>query len=187
MDAFSYLSVLLSIIVGLAITQVLQGLRGLMLARSSATMYWPSLAWAILLLVLDVQVWWAMYDLRLRQDWSFLGFSVLLAQTVPLYLLAGLVLPDITAGEPVDLRRHYYANHRWFYTLLVLLLVISLGKSRMLHGALPRTLDAGFQLIFIAGSLLGAWTSREWLHKALVVFSATLMGAYIAMLFAHLR
>jgi hypothetical protein len=57
----------------------------------------------------------------------------------------------------------------------------------MLHGALPRTLDTGFQLIFIAASVLGAWTSREWLHKALVVFSATLVAAYIAMLFAHLR
>jgi len=67
------------------------------------------------------------------------------------------------------------------------LLVISLGKSWMLHGALPRTLDTGFQLIFIAASVLGAWTSREWLHKALVIFSATLVAAYIAMLFAHLR
>ena len=33
MDAFSYLSVLLSIIVGLAITQVLTGFRGIMLWR----------------------------------------------------------------------------------------------------------------------------------------------------------
>ncbi|HZX71160.1 MAG TPA: hypothetical protein VFE77_10120 [Rhodanobacter sp.] len=95
MDAFSYLSVLLSIILGLAITQVLQGFRGLMLARSRVRTYWPSLAWAILLLVLDVQAWWAMYDLRFRHEWSFLGFAVVLAQTVPLYLLAGLVLPDI--------------------------------------------------------------------------------------------
>lgn len=187
MDAFSYLSVLLSIILGLAITQVLQGLRGLMLARSSARMYWPSLAWVVVLLVLDVQVWWAMYDLRLRQDWSFLGFSVVLAQTIPLYLLAGLVLPDIATGESVDLRAHYYANHRWFFTLLVLLLVISLSKGWVLRGSLPRTLDAGFQLVFIAGSLIGVWTSREWCHKALVVFSAVLVAAYIAMLFAHLH
>ena len=90
MDAFSYLSVLLSIILGLAITQVLQGFRGLMLARSRLRSYWPSVAWAILLLVLDVQVWWAMYDLRFRHEWSFLGFAAVLAQTVPLYLLAGL-------------------------------------------------------------------------------------------------
>ena len=33
MDAFSYLSVLLSIILGLAIAQVLQGYRALLLAR----------------------------------------------------------------------------------------------------------------------------------------------------------
>ena len=86
MDAFSYLSVLLSIILGLAITQVLQGFRGLMLARSRVQAYWPSVAWAILLLVIDVQAWWAMYELRFRHDWSFLGFAVVLAQTVPLYL-----------------------------------------------------------------------------------------------------
>ena len=37
MDAFSYLSVLLSIILGLAITQVLQGFRGLMLSTLTYT------------------------------------------------------------------------------------------------------------------------------------------------------
>jgi hypothetical protein len=39
MDAFSYLSVLLSIIIGLAITQVLQGYRGLLLARHRTTLF----------------------------------------------------------------------------------------------------------------------------------------------------
>jgi heme/copper-type cytochrome/quinol oxidase subunit 4 len=38
LDAFSYLSVLLSIILGLAITQVLLGLRSLMHARSRVRM-----------------------------------------------------------------------------------------------------------------------------------------------------
>lgn len=186
MDAFSYLSVLLSIILGLAITQVLQGFRGLMLARSRVRAYWPGVAWAILLLVLDVQAWWAMYDLRLRQEWSFLGFAVVLAQTVPLYLLAGLVLPDIGIESAVDLRTHYFENHRWFFSLLVLLLVVSIGKDAILHGGLPTPLNLGFQLAFIAGSLFGALSSREWCHKALLPFSAIVIVAYIATLFAHL-
>jgi len=38
MDQFSYLSVLLSIILGLAITQVLKGFRGILLARSRGSM-----------------------------------------------------------------------------------------------------------------------------------------------------
>ena len=40
MDAFSYLSVLISIILGLAVTQALQGFRGLMLARSRVRASW---------------------------------------------------------------------------------------------------------------------------------------------------
>jgi len=187
MDAFSYLSVLLSIILGLAITQALQGFRGLMLARSRVRIYWPSVAWAILLLVLDVQVWWAMYDLRLRRDWSFLDFAAVLAQTIPLYLLAGLVFPDIRTEGTVDLRTHYYENHRWFFSLLVLLLVISIGKEAILIGRLPAPLDLAFQLTFVAGSLFGALNSREWCHKALVPFSAIVILSYIAALFAHLR
>lgn len=187
MDAFSYLSVLLSIILGLAITQVLQGFRGLMLARSRVQAYWPSVAWAILLLVIDVQVWWAMYELRFRPDWSFLGFAVVLAQTVPLYLLAGLVLPDIDTEGAVDLRTHYYGNHRWFFSLLALLLVVSMGKQLVLYGKLPAPLDLGFQLLFLASSLAGACTARERFHQALVVFSAALIVVYIAVLFAHLR
>jgi hypothetical protein len=187
MDAFSYLSVLLSIILGLAVTQVLQGFRGLMLARSRVRSYWPSVAWAILLLMLDVQVWWAMYVLRFVPEWSFLGFAVVLAQTVPLYLLAGLVLPDIGSEGSIDLRIHYYENHRWFFILLAALMVASLAKQLVLYGNLPAPLDLGFQLLFLASSLAGACTARERFHKALVPFSAVVIVAYIATLFGHLR
>ncbi|MEO6968012.1 MAG: hypothetical protein ABI132_06110 [Rhodanobacteraceae bacterium] len=187
MDAFSYLSVLLSIVLGLSITQILQGFRGLMLARSRLRVYWPSVLWAILLLVIDVQAWWAMFGLRERRDWSFLDFAIVLAQTIPLYLLAGLVFPDIGVEGAVDLRTHYYQNHRWFFTLLMLLIVISIGKVLVLLGAWPAPLDIGFQVIFIVLSAIGAWTSREWYHKAAAPFAAVLLGAYIALLFAHLQ
>jgi hypothetical protein len=187
MDAFSYLSVLLSIILGLAVTQVLQGFRGLMLARSRVRGYWPAVAWAVLLLMLDAQVWWAMYVLRFVPEWSFFGFAVVLAQTVPLYLLAGLVLPDIGAEGSIDLRVHYYENHRWFFSLLALLMVASVGKQLALYGNLPAPLDLGFQVLFFASSLAGACITRERFHEALVPFSAIVIVVYIAILFGHLH
>lgn len=81
MDAFSYLSVLISIILGLAVTQVLQGFRGLMLARSRVRTYWPALVWAVLVLVICVQVWWAMFGLsqRTAARWTFLDFGLVLS------------------------------------------------------------------------------------------------------------
>ena len=189
MDAFSYLSVLISIIVGLAVTQVLQGFRGLMLARSRVRTYWPALVWAVLVLVLCVQVWWAMFGLSQRPAarWTFLDFGIVLLQTVPLYLMAGLVLPDVEGNHDVDLHAHYFAHHRWFFTLLVLLIVVSLVKVRILIDAWPRPMDTAFQLGFIVFSAIGAWTRRGWYHKLLAPLAVILLGAYIVMLFMHLQ
>lgn len=189
MDAFSYLSVLISIILGLAVTQVLQGFRGLMLARSRVRTYWPALVWAVLVLVICVQVWWAMFGLSQRPAarWTFLDFSLVLLQTVPLYLMAGLVLPDVDVEHGLDLRDHYYAHHRWFFSLLVLLLLVSIVKVRVLTDAWPGPADMAFQLGFAAGAAIGAWTRREWYHKLQAPLAVIGVIAYIFVLFAHLQ
>ncbi len=119
MDAFSYLSVLLSIIIGLAITQVLQGYRGLLLARARVRLYAPTLIWSALLLVIATQSWWASFGLAGHTEWTFAGFTLLLLQTVLLYMMSALVLPDIPVDSAIDLRAHYYRERRPFYALLV--------------------------------------------------------------------
>lgn len=189
MDAFSYLSVLISIIVGLAVTQVLQGFRGLMLARSRVRPYWPALVWAVLVLVICVQVWWAMFGLGQRPAarWTFIDFGLVLLQTVPLYLMAGLVLPDVDVERGVDLRDHYYAHHRWFFSLLVMLLLVSILKVRVLMDIWPATADTTFQLAFAVFAFIAAWTRREWYHKLQAPLAVIFLAAYIATLFTHLQ
>src|SRR5262249_24586022 len=64
MDEFGYLSVLVSVILGLAVAQILKGFRGLLLSRARARIYWPVIGWAALLLLICFQSWWAMFELR---------------------------------------------------------------------------------------------------------------------------
>ena len=190
MDAFSYLSVLISIILGLAITQVLQGFRSLILARSRLRAYWPSVLWGVLLLLIDVQAWWAMYDLRFYQihhTWSFLDFAVVLSETVPLYLLAGLVFPDVSIEGEVDLRTHYFEHHRWFFVLAMLLMVASLMKNVVLYGNLPKFSDTTYQVLFFVLCGFAAWARSEWYHKFLSVVAAAGIITYIGLLFTHLQ
>lgn len=92
MDEFGYLSVLLSIILGLAITQLLKGFRGIVLARSQTVLYLPVVTWAVVLLLIAVQTWWAMFGLRTVRAWTFLQFAVVLFQTILLYMLAALAV-----------------------------------------------------------------------------------------------
>lgn len=188
MDAFSYLTVLISIILGLAITQILQGFRDLMQSRSRLRTYWPSLLWAIMLLLLCVQEWWAMFSWRNYQPWTFFGFSLVLAQVVATYLAAALALPDVRGDEPIDLRAYYYANHRWFFAMGVLTVSISIAKDCLLSGRPPWP-PSNFiaQLIFIAILACGALSTRERVHKALAPLAAIGFIAYIMLLFRHLH
>jgi hypothetical protein len=95
MDEFSFLSVLLSVILGLAVMQVLKGFRALLLWRGRVRVYWPVIAWAVLLLLICVQSWWAMFGLRIRQGWTFHQFAVVLLQTTLIYHVGGIGIPRL--------------------------------------------------------------------------------------------
>jgi hypothetical protein len=73
MDAFTYITVLLSIVLGLAITQVLLGFRGLILTRAKVKLYTPTLIWAVIELLVPIQAWWADFTMREHPNWTFLA------------------------------------------------------------------------------------------------------------------
>src|SRR5215467_5169602 len=89
MDQFSYLSVLLSVILGLAVSQILKGFRGLLLSRTRIRIYWPVIAWAALVLLICFQNWWSMFGMRNRHDWTFQQFGIVLLQTILIYWWLG--------------------------------------------------------------------------------------------------
>jgi MFS family permease len=187
MDEFSYLSVLLSIILGLAVTQILQGFRALLLSRRRVRLYWPGLTLAGLLLVIFAQNWWAMFGLRGMHDWTFLGFAVVLFHMILHYMLAALVLPDVLPNESINLHEHYYAHHGWFFSIAALDVFVSLLKDLVLTGSLTDHTNLAFHLVFISSALTAALTKREWFHKIAAIFIAVLFAFYIALLFVHLR
>jgi len=186
-DEFSYLSVLLSVILGLAVAQILKGFRGLLLSRTRIRLYWPVIAWALLLLLVCFQNWWSMFGMRVRHDWTFLQFTMVLLSTIFIYMLAGLVFPDLFGEEVVDLRENCYAHRGWFFSLGVATIVCSVCKDFVLDGRLPNSTNLGFHSVFALTLLTGALTQREWYHKILVVFGIASFVLYIVVLFGRLH
>jgi len=187
MDAFSYLSVLLSIIIGLAMTQVLMGYRGLLLSRSRVKLYAPTLVWSGLILVFAVQSWWASFGLSDDEAWTFLDFGLVLLQTALLYMTAGVVLPDIPPGETVDLREHYYREAPAFFAFIVAMLAVSLLKDVALEGELPERSNVIFHLAFGALSVAAIFVRRPIFHQALAVVATLGTVTYIGLLFFRLE
>jgi hypothetical protein len=186
MDEFSYLSVLLSVILGLAVTQILTGFRALLWSRSRTRVYWPVIAWALLVLLICFQNWWSMFGMRNRHDWTFEQFGMVLAQTIVIYMVAGLVFPDFLGEAPVDLKETFYGHSRWFFSLGVILILLSVCKDVVLDGHLPETRNLIFHVIFGIALLGGAVTRRESYHKAVVLFLTAVFVLYIVLLYARI-
>jgi len=185
MDSFSYLSVLLSIIIGLAVTQVLQGLRVLILMRSTARLYAPAIIWAILMLIIATQMWWSSFGLADHSDWSFGLYGLILLQVGLFYLASGLVLPDLQPGE-IDLRADYYRNKGWFFGLLAGTAVTSIVKDVALEGQLPDLPNLLFHLVLIGSCAAAMLTKSPRYHAVLAPLSLALFIGYIALLFTRL-
>ncbi|MEN3370966.1 MAG: hypothetical protein V7609_3109 [Verrucomicrobiota bacterium] len=186
MDAFSYLAVLLSIILGLAVAQILTGMRGRMLSRATIRRFWPSDLLAIVFLLVLSQTWWAMFDLRNRETWTFVAFFVLLLQTILIYLQTGLIYPDFPPTQPVDLHAHYFAQRRHLFSLAIASTLVSISRDLVLNHALPHPMNLAFHLAYIALAITGLLSASERLHKALVVTMAAAFVSYVTLLFTRL-
>jgi hypothetical protein len=186
MDAFSYLSVLLSIILGLAVTQVLQGYRALILSRARVRFYWLPLLWSGLILLLVVQHWWASFGLAQRTEWSFADFLVTLVLTALIYMMAAIVLPDVPGDRPLDLQDHYWRERRALYGLFVAAVAWSVLREWQLERQLPERENLLFHGLFIAVGVIGLLIRRERVHQLLTLLMTGVFAAYVILLFARL-
>lgn len=177
MSAFEYTSVMASIIVGLAMVDILVSLNRLIRAGGSVRWHWAAPATALLVALTLLQIWWSIYS---PQDAATtIGqFLPLLVELVLLFLLAAAVLPDEIPAGGLDLRLYYDRNGRYFWSLFTaalgwLILVegvetVANGESmgRLLE---TRLVDLGVLAVF--ASLI--FVRRLWWHAIALVLLAT--------------
>ena len=187
MDAFTHLSVLISIVLGLGVTSLLGGLARIVQVRGKVRLYWPVLIWIAVLLTINVQVWWATFELRAIATWTFQVYALNLLQPVLLYFVGALVIPDFDRDDSFDLRENYFSNASWFFSIFGALLVVSLIRSSATFGQLPGLTDTLFHILFLLVAAACAIFKAEPLHKAGAVFAAVGVAAYIGLLFLVLR
>ncbi len=182
MDAFGYLSFLTSIVLGLGITRVLTGVGQVLQLRGQARLYWVHLVWTLNLFLYLILNWWILFRWSTFTAWSFFTFLfVLLSPTVG-FLLAVLLFPDRV--EPgLDLRAHFFANHRWFFALAALLMPIDAADT-LLKGwdhfvAQGPIYVITLVLLFVLCGV-GAGTARPRYHAFFALFFLVYLLTFIS-------
>ena len=187
MNPFEFLSVLISIIVGLAITQLLSGAARLIQVRARVRPHATTLLWMATLLLLDTQIWWAAFERRDTSDWNFFLFLLYLLQPTLAYMVSFLVLPELGNEDEIDLAANFAGNRPWFFGLLALLPLISLVDEYINGGTIPRDADAAFRVSFLALALTACLVRSPRVQLWIAGASLALLCSYVGLLFLHLQ
>jgi len=185
MHAFDYLAVLISIVLGLAMTQLLAALARWLELRGEMKAYAPAALWAGFLLLVDVQTWWSMFGLRDAASWTFLQFAVVLVQPILLFLLAALALPGPVSAER-DLKAWFLRHRAWFFGLFLALLAVSVAKDLVVGGRLPSGPNLAFHVALAACGATALASKRDGVQLAAGLAALGLIVAYVGVLFADL-
>ncbi len=175
MTSFEYLSVLISIILGLGLTHLLSAMRGLIQQRAQVRFYWLPVLWAGLIFLAQIQWWWGMFELRQRPEWNFFSFLFLLLAPISMYLTAGMVLPHVEGEGECDLKRYYFNNRSWLFGLAASTNLLDAARSWLAGGGIT---DARVwsNLVGIAMFIALAIIRRELFHATVTML---LVGLFL--------
>jgi hypothetical protein len=187
-----YLTILVSIIVGLGITDLAQSVRDLLHPDRPVRWHWLPLTWAVVVILIVVATWWAFFDILQAPVWARPGaFLLMLFATLNLYFLCAFSLPDLDGPPEVDhpdrldLESFYFsASHRRvFFGVAIIFLasfLVITSVTRVTNvGAAPRQEIMGFLVeITILGLPYAIMivTDRKWVHVLLTIIAAAAIG-----------
>lgn len=172
MRAFDYLSLVTSLVLGLGITRTLTGFGRLLQARHMVKLYWVHLVWSLNLFLVMTLNWWVLYRWNDWDGWSFFLFLFILLSPTVAFLLSVLLFPE-PMQDGIDLKQHYFANHRWFFTIAALLPLIDAVDTLLKgwdHFVTQGLVYPVFLAVVFVLSVHAARTRDERYHRFFAVF-----------------
>ena len=128
MDMFNYVMVLASVIIGLGITHLLQGVGGIVQHPRREKTYWVHLLWVAAIFLRAIFWWWFEFRLSKTAEWTFTLYVFVLAYAVLIYLWCALLFPRDLAGYD-GFKDYFYSRRGWFFGLLVVGQVVDVADT----------------------------------------------------------
>jgi hypothetical protein len=182
MTPFEYVSVLISIILGLGISQLVTGVADIVHQWDRVKLYWPHMLWIGFIFFLHIQDWWTLYDLRNLTSWKLHTFLFTILYPINLFILARILFPFGSVDQNTDFKEFYFKNARRIFVWAIVLVTLSIIDNILLS-KLPLT-DQPLQLLLLALLLFITIINyqQEWIHKLIVVL---LSGILLISMISH--
>ena len=169
-SAFEYVTVFISIILGLGVTQILTGIADLVHQSNRVKVYWPHLVWVLLVLVLHVQEWYITFELRTFTAWRLPVFLFVLLYPIVLFITARLLFPFGLSDEKIDLEEFYYNNYRKIFLFGAILAFLSILDNLIMRAYLLEDLIGPSLVLVLLSPLALFKITNPVIHKTVALF-----------------
>ena len=164
MDPYEYLTVFVSVVLGLAVVHLLGGVSLILDTRVREKIDWIHSLWTANVFVTTLLVWWFNFGLTAVEVWTLPHFLNLVAYSVVLYLMSGLLYP-VRGDEVIDFRAHFEANRPRFFTVCLAFQGVDFADAALERQALG-TDWASLHLISLVAFGLAFLIAIRWGNRA---------------------
>jgi hypothetical protein len=182
MNPFEFVCAFYSVVLGVAVAQLMTSVGRLIEMRDQVRTYWVQSLWVIIVLLIDCNCWWAMWDLRGAKSWSFVSFLLLVGLVASIYLVTVLLFPRMESGGQIDLDAHYYRNRRFFFLANATGWLMGLLRN-LTFLPIKNWVNPGIilPLMFVPLLVIAAITGSRRYHSIFAIFALVVI---VALLFA---
>ena len=178
MTQFEFLTVFISIVLAFGVSDILSSWGAQIRRRHEIRAYWLHTVWSALLLILMIQVWWSLWILRERTDWTFIEYLLLIIPFLTASLIAYVMTPSLKNGR-TDIRKHYYDHARWTYSLTAFYVASAMFFSIFVAGESVTEMKVLIRLGAIVLMLTLAFNRNEKIHAAAAVAASAMLAGWI--------
>lgn len=168
---FDYVMVLAAVIIGLAVTHLMQGVASLTEERGTNRIWWVHLVWVAYMLLRSLFWWWFEYMLHAVQVWTFAKYLFVLAYAFLTYMAAAVLFPR-HIDEYASYEDYFLTRRAWFFSILVIGTAIDPIDSALKGQGHLASLGIEYWLAissFCAIFVIGALTRRKGVQAAIAV------------------
>jgi len=181
---YQHVVVVMSIVLGLSVTQLLKGLAQLYRTRNRVRPYWLHTAWVVLLIFFSLLLWWLFWSYRSIAEWSFFRFVLYLSPMIVFYFLTSIVIPD-PSDAVTDYKEYYFSSRVGFFGTFALQVVLAHVAGVVVRGLPVLDPSDPFRLAIVVLLLAAMRSTSERVHAVVLILCAIVMVAFITLF--HLR
>ena len=180
---FDYFGVLISIIMGLALTHLLRGLAKLIQMRHEVEPYWVQVVWTLTVTIFVLAIWWGMFWWKDLEHWNIGWFLFLASYSIVLFMWASMLYPP-EFPHGYKCQEYFFHNRAWFFgfgiAVMLMDMVETVEKQDLSLRNVPSEYIVFLPLILVI-YIIGMTSRSRRVHAVLAVATLIAVVAYPAL------